>query len=45
LRELAKRDPHSVIVFINENEKLLAARVVREVRNKIQTGLKNPRKL
>jgi hypothetical protein len=43
LRELAKRDPKSVDAFLEENDELLAARVVREVRNKLSTGLKNPR--
>jgi 3-methyladenine DNA glycosylase AlkD len=44
LRELAKRDPKSVRWFLNEYDGQLAARVQREVRNKLATGLKNPRK-
>jgi 3-methyladenine DNA glycosylase AlkD len=44
LRELSKRDPKSVRNFLRENEGILAARVTREVNNKLQTGLKNPRK-
>lgn len=44
LRELSKRDPESVHRFLNENESALAPRVIREVSNKLQTGLKNPRK-
>jgi len=44
LRELAKRDPKAVKKFLAENEKTLAARVLREVRNKLSTGLKNPRR-
>jgi 3-methyladenine DNA glycosylase AlkD len=44
LRELAKRDPERVSEFLRGNEGVLAARVVREVRNKLRTGLKNPRK-
>jgi len=44
LRELSKRDPKSVQKFLKENEGALPARVVREVSNKLQTGLKNPRK-
>lgn len=44
LRELAKRDPEAVHAFIDEHENDLAARVLREVRNKLSTGLKNPRK-
>ena len=44
LRELAKRDPKSVREFLDANDGLLAARVQREVANKLSTGLKNPRK-
>ncbi len=43
LRELAKRDPDSTYAFLAKHEKLLAKRVLREVRNKLTTGLKNPR--
>ena len=43
LRELAKRDPTAVQTFLNEHRSVLAARVVREVNNKLATGLKNPR--
>jgi 3-methyladenine DNA glycosylase AlkD len=43
LRELAKRDQISVRRFLNEHQEQLAARVTREVRNKLATGLKNPR--
>jgi 3-methyladenine DNA glycosylase AlkD len=43
LRELSKRDPESVKSFLDEHQSDLAARVVREVRNKLSTGLKNPR--
>ena len=43
LRELAKRDPKAVDRFVNEHHDELATRVVREVRNKLSTGLKNPR--
>jgi len=43
LRELAKRDHLSVRTFIAEHEKRLAPRVLREVRNKLNTGLKNPK--
>jgi 3-methyladenine DNA glycosylase AlkD len=42
LRELAKRDPRAVQGFVEEQERVLAARVLREVRNKLQTGLRNP---
>jgi 3-methyladenine DNA glycosylase AlkD len=43
LRELAKRDPQSVRAFILEHEPRLAPRILREVRNKLNTGLKNPK--
>jgi 3-methyladenine DNA glycosylase AlkD len=43
LRELSKRNPQSVRKFLKEHEGALAPRVVREVGNKLQTGLKNPR--
>jgi 3-methyladenine DNA glycosylase AlkD len=44
LRELARRDPQAVRAFMAEQQDVLAARVVREVRNKLATGLKNPRR-
>jgi len=44
LRVLAKRDPQTVRRFLAEHQGRLAARVVREVENKLATGLKNPRK-
>ena len=40
LRELAKRDPRAVRDFLAAQP--VAARVAREVRNKLTTGLKNP---
>jgi 3-methyladenine DNA glycosylase AlkD len=40
LRELAKRDPRAVRDFLSQQP--VAARVAREVRNKLTTGLKNP---
>jgi 3-methyladenine DNA glycosylase AlkD len=43
LRELAKRDAPAVVAFLEKNRDRLAARVLREVRNKLRTGLKNPR--
>jgi 3-methyladenine DNA glycosylase AlkD len=43
LRELSKRDAESVSRFLNENRDVIAARVLREVSNKLSTGLKNPR--
>ena len=42
LRELAKRDPKPVVAFIEQFGEHLAARVIREVQNKLTTGLKNP---
>jgi 3-methyladenine DNA glycosylase AlkD len=44
LRELSKRDPQAVQSFLTEHEDQLAARVRREVRHKLATGLKNPRR-
>jgi 3-methyladenine DNA glycosylase AlkD len=42
LRALAKREPKVVARFVQDHEDRLAARVRREVRNKLTTGLKNP---
>jgi len=42
LRELSKRDADSVNTFLQKHLDALAPRVVREVKNKLQTGLKNP---
>lgn len=44
LRELIVRDRAAVRRFLTEHEPALAARVRREVRNKLRTGLKNPRR-
>lgn len=44
LRELAKRDPASVVRFIQEEDVRLAARVRREVESKIETGRKARRR-
>jgi len=44
LRELAKRDAASVRDFIKEHRERLAARVVREVGNKLRTGVKSPKR-
>ena len=43
LRELAKRDPAAVREFLSNHGTSVAPRVVREVGNKLRTGLKNPR--
>jgi 3-methyladenine DNA glycosylase AlkD len=42
LRELAKREPRAVRRFLREHGERLAARVRREVTNKLVTGRKNP---
>jgi hypothetical protein len=43
LRMLAPWEPEAVAAFMAEHEHRLAARVKREVRNKLRTGLKNPK--
>jgi 3-methyladenine DNA glycosylase AlkD len=43
LRELVVHDADAVGEFLSEHEEVLAARVKREVRNKLTTGLKNPK--
>jgi 3-methyladenine DNA glycosylase AlkD len=43
LRELIVHDPEVVENFLQEYDDLVAARVKREVRNKLNTGLKNPK--
>lgn len=42
LRELIVHDYVAVKAFLEKHNDLLAARVKREVRNKLETGLKNP---
>jgi 3-methyladenine DNA glycosylase AlkD len=42
LRELVVHDPAAVRVFLAQHDQALAARVKREVMNKLRTGLKNP---
>ena len=44
LRELSKRDPKAVRAFVNERKEVLPALVLREVRNKLVTGRKNPKR-
>jgi 3-methyladenine DNA glycosylase AlkD len=44
LRELSERDAAAVRAFLREHENSLAPRVLREVRNKLESGLKNPRR-
>jgi 3-methyladenine DNA glycosylase AlkD len=43
LRALAVRDPEAVSRFVQQHESALAPLAKREVRNKLTTGLKNPR--
>jgi 3-methyladenine DNA glycosylase AlkD len=43
LRALAERDPAAVKRFVAAERARLAPRVLREVGNKLRTGLKNPR--
>ena len=43
LRELVPWDKPAVVGFLEEHDDVIAARVKREVRNKLETGLKNPK--
>jgi 3-methyladenine DNA glycosylase AlkD len=45
LRELAKKEPRIVEAYVSRHETELMPRVLREVRNKLVTGLKNPKSL
>jgi 3-methyladenine DNA glycosylase AlkD len=45
LRELSKRYPAPVSSFLEKYDERLAARVKREVTNKLKTGLKKPRRV
>jgi 3-methyladenine DNA glycosylase AlkD len=42
LRALAKRDPYAVKTFLIRHRELLPARVLREVRNVLDSGVKRP---
>lgn len=44
LRDLVYYDPEAVRAFLEEHEDALAARVKYEVRNKLRTGLKTPKR-
>lgn len=44
LRELARKDPKAVRSYMTRHGDRLAARVRREVANKLSTGLKNPKR-
>jgi len=43
LRELVPHDPAALRAFLREHDRALAARITREVENKLRTGLKTPR--
>jgi 3-methyladenine DNA glycosylase AlkD len=43
LRELSKSSHHAAQTFLEENKQALAARVARELNNKLTTGLKTPK--
>lgn len=45
LRELSKREPARVEQFVAEHEDELAPRVLREVRTKLRSGRKSPRRI
>jgi 3-methyladenine DNA glycosylase AlkD len=45
MRELVVHDPGAVREFLDEYDSLIPALVKREVRNKLRTGLKNPRRI
>ena len=44
LRQLSTRDQEAVRTFLRKHQDSLAPRITREVNNKLQTGLKNPRR-
>ena len=44
LRELAKKHPKEAANFLARHKQVLAPRVIREVNNKLKTGLKSPRR-
>jgi 3-methyladenine DNA glycosylase AlkD len=44
LRELVPHDPVALRAFLQEHDRALAARIKREVENKLRTGLKTPRR-
>jgi 3-methyladenine DNA glycosylase AlkD len=43
LRALAQREPEAVRLFLKDQRSNLAPRILREVSNKLTTGLKNPK--
>lgn len=44
VREVARQDPAAATGFIHSHRDILAPRVLREVTNKLVTGLKNPKR-
>ncbi len=44
LREVGRQNLLAASKFVDAHTDVLAPRVLREVKNKLQTGLKNPRK-
>jgi len=44
LREVGRQNPSAATQFVDAHRDALAPRVLREVKNKLETGLKNPRK-
>lgn len=44
LRDVSKAHPKAIRDFLKKHEDVLAARVVREVKNKLEYGVKNPKK-
>jgi 3-methyladenine DNA glycosylase AlkD len=44
VREVARQNPAAATEFMNTHRDLLAPRVLREVTNKLVTGLKNPKR-
>lgn len=44
LREVGRQNPSAATQFVDTHGDALAPRILREVKNKLQTGLKNPRK-
>jgi 3-methyladenine DNA glycosylase AlkD len=44
VREVARQDSAAATKFIEAHREALAPRVLREVNNKLATGLKNPKR-
>lgn len=41
LQEMIKKHPDQVAAYLEQNQEVLASHVVREVSNKLRTGLKS----